>query len=581
MQSEIPWLIRECMAARTFEDAASVVLRVLLDAAVAAVAASRWPDARVLRALVHLRPAGGYRGLRALEAGSSAGAQPTEDLPFVPSVSAWRWVQAHRCPVAIDVGLGLVLPLGGPGAEPWVDSHTPGAHAGAFSSDESRNRLLSRDCTHVALFPLRSPGGAIDGAISVEVACEPALGEPFLWPGAEADLQLIADAATPYLLSLPLAVDAELTPDPLLPVVGPSMAPIVRMLRVFAVQEETVLLCGPTGVGKSRLARWVHERSPRKGKPFVVADLQTMPEDVQMGELFGWRRGAFTSAVADNPGLVAQAEGGTLFLDEIDKLSLRAQAGLLHLLEERRYTPLGDTGRERRANVRFLVGTNQDLLGAVRKGSFREDLYYRVQVLPVRIPPLSERTDEIPAWASYMLSRRQARAAGAPTLAADAVLRLCGQSWPGNLRQLDNVIRRATTLALVEQGEDGGDLVLRDRHVEAALTSEASGGDLTLTGALRGAAVAFLEEAERRAELGRPWSAERAEILRSFVVAVAWSRYRDADRVFRVLGQEALIRHRNHQKVLRRELLRVSELYAELGQTPGPELALAPGKEEE
>ena len=565
-------LLGQLMAAPTFEEASAVALRATLEAAGSAVLASAWPTARVLRALIHLRPQGGYRGLRVMEAGAQVGAE-AQELSFVPSASAWRWVEAHKSAVAIDVGLGLVQPLSVPSAAPFVDEHMSGAEGGAFSTEESRLRLLGRDCSHVVLFPLRTPGGGMDGAIAVEVACEAAVGEPYLWPGAEGDLQLIADLATPYLLNLPLR-DTERIEDPLLPVVGASMALLVRTLRVFARQGETVLFQGPTGVGKSRLARWCHERSPRREKPFVLVDLQTLPEDVQLGELFGWKRGAFTSAVADNPGLVARAEGGTLFLDEIDKLSLRAQSGLLQLLEERRYHPMGEVGRERKADVRFLVGTNVDLAAAVRAGRFREDLYYRIHVLPVRVPSLRERADEIPAWAAYMLERRQREqgASGRAVLTAEAALKLASLPWPGNLRQLDNVVRRACSHAQVEHGDASGDLVLRERHIDAALAAEATGGDASLPGALRAAAGLFLDEAERRHAAGQPWEAERAEILRSFVVFSAFQRYNDVDRVFRVLGQEALIKHRNHHKVLRRELSRVGELYAELGLQPGPEV---------
>ena len=566
-------LIGQLMNAPTFEAASAVALRAMLRGAVRATEASAWPDARVLRAMVHLRPQGGYRGLRVLEAGEETGAEPPV-LSYMPSASAWRWVETHRRAAAIDVGLALVQPLLTPGAETFVDEHMPGASSGAFASEESRMRLLGRDASHVCLFPLRTPGGAIDGAISVEIAAEAAMGQPFLWPGAEADLQLIADMATPYLLSLPLE-DAERIDDPLLPVVGARMAPLVRTLRVFARQTETVLLHGPTGVGKSRLARWCHRVSERRDQPFVTVDLQTMPEEVQLGELFGWRRGAFTSALADNPGLVAAAEGGTLFLDEIDKLSMRAQSGLLALLEERRYHPLGDTTRERKADVRFLVGTNVDLLGAVRAGRFREDLYYRIQVLPVRVPALAERADEIPAWAAYMLDRRHREQGGVgrAVLAAETSLKLASLSWPGNLRQLDNVVRRAASLAMIGRGEGDGDLVVRERHIDAAMAAEATGGDRSLTGALRAAAGAFLDEAERRFDAEEPWEMERAEVLRSFVVLAAVQRYGDVDRVFRVLGHEALIKHRNHHKVLRRELSRVAELYDALGQTPPAEVA--------
>src|SRR5262249_53269894 len=156
------------------------------------------------------------------------------------------------------------------------------------------------------------------------------------------------------------------------------------------------------------------------------------------------------------------AAKGTLFLDEIDKLSLKAQAGLLRFIEERSYRMLGDdTTAERRADVRLLVGTNADLRAAVRAGRFREDLYYRVNVLPVRLPPLAERLDELPRWADYMLNRRHREAAGegAARLEPDAVKLLVSTPWPGNLRQLDNIVTRAYALVLAGQSVPALDVV--------------------------------------------------------------------------------------------------------------------------
>src|SRR5262249_23145946 len=150
-------------------------------------------------------------------------------------------------------------------------------------------------------------------------------------------------------------------PDQFLPVVGPAMTPLVEMLRIFAEQEETVLLTGPTGAGKSRLARWCHQHSRRAKGQFEILDLATVPEDLQLADLFGWKRGACTGAARDTAGAVTRAAGGTLFIDEIDKLSMRAQAGLLRVFEERRYRPLGEGASDRAADVRFIVSTNANV----------------------------------------------------------------------------------------------------------------------------------------------------------------------------------------------------------------------------
>ena len=292
-----------------------------------------------------------------------------------------------------------------------------------------------------------------------------------------------------------------------------------------------------------------------------------------MAELFGWRRGAFTGAVKDNPGAISRAQGGTLFIDEIDKLSLKAQAGLLHVLEERRYRPLGEEAGERRADVRFIAGTNADLRASVRAGRFREDLYYRISVLPVRVPPLAERLDELPLWAAYMVRRRHGHGRRDQAhLAANAVELLVQASWPGNLRQLDNVVRRAYALALHDRPGADGDLVLERRHVERALAYEDVAEPGSLLAQLWQAAVAFVEEAERRGPAGR-LSLELCEAFRGLVLGVALERLGDVDQAFELLGQAQALRHRNHHKVMRRELQKVRQLVTVLGGGAGKGLA--------
>ena len=163
--------------------------------------------------------------------------------------------------------------------------------------------------------------------------------------------------------------------DPLLPVVGQEMSRILTYLKIFVEHNETILISGDTGVGKSRLALWCHENSVRKNGPLEVLDLSTIPEEMQMAELFGWKKGAFTSAISDHQGAIFRAEKGTLFIDEINKLSLKAQAGLLQLLESNRFRPLGDSSPTQKADIRFIIGTNIPLKILVERGAFREDLY--------------------------------------------------------------------------------------------------------------------------------------------------------------------------------------------------------------
>ena len=337
------------------------------------------------------------------------------------------------------------------------------------------------------------------------------------------------------------------------------MRPVIERLRIFAQENETLLLTGSTGAGKSRLARWCHEQSPRRSGPFERVQLLGIPEELQLGELFGWRRGAFTGAVRDHMGSIARARGGTLFIDEIDKLSLRAQASLLEFLDERRYRVLGETGREHAADVRIIVGTNADLHETVRHGQFREDLYYRIHVLVVRVPPLSERSDEIGAWARWLLERSQPPHPRGPRvrLTVEAETLLSQARWPGNLRQLDNVVRRARSLARLSAPGDGGELLVNERHVRDALALEREGEDEAWT-LLERAATAFVREAGRRPP-GQVTFA-LADAFRSLILDAAARAAGSKEAAFLLLGEAAMVRRRNHHRVWRREMIRLEQL---------------------
>lgn len=351
-----------------------------------------------------------------------------------------------------------------------------------------------------------------------------------------------------------------------LPVSGAGRRPWLDLLEVFARQDETLLISGPSGSGKSRLASWCHERSPRCRGPFQVVDLLSVPEEMQMAELFGWKKGAFTGAVQDQEGCVARSEGGTLFIDEIDKLSLRAQAGLLQLLETRQYRVLGDAGRQRTANVRFIVATNVDLKAAVAAKRFREDLFFRIHVLPIRLPGLQERRDEIIPWARYMLARRhqESQGSGEASFTPEAEQVLQRFSWPGNLRQLDNVVRRCYALALVGPPLPG--VRVEREQVEQALAFER---DETATPplmqSLRRAAEAFIEHALARKEGELGLDLTHAEALTGLVLEAGQRRLGDVREVFRLLGGESVVRSRNHQREYRRELDKVARLESAVG----------------
>ncbi len=290
-----------------------------------------------------------------------------------------------------------------------------------------------------------------------------------------------------------------------------------------------------------------------------------------MAELVGWRKGAFTGAVKDTAGALTRAEGGSLFIDEVDKLSLKAQAGLLRVLEERRYRPLGDSATEKAADVRFLVGTNTRLAERVRSGAFREDLYFRINVLPLRVPPLKERRDEIALWAAHMLARRQNRSMGGDaSLSEQAKDLLQGQPWPGNLRQLDNIVRRAYALALMDIDAATHPLVIEALHVQRALAYEEGAGNRSLIDLFQSTAAEFVNEAERRRAAGGVLDLDFADALRGFAVGVAIEREGSKEAALRLLGKGVIVDQRNYSKLVQRDLARVEAFCRLLGERSLP-----------
>jgi DNA-binding NtrC family response regulator len=251
-----------------------------------------------------------------------------------------------------------------------------------------------------------------------------------------------------------------------------------------------------------------------------------------------------------------------LFIDEIDKLSLKAQAGLLQVLEERRYRQLGDNASDLRADVRFIVSTNVDLHAAVLDGRFREDLYYRINVLPVRLHSLEERLDELPGWAEHLFLRRheEGGSGGTPSITKEAMDLLLRTPWPGNLRQLDNIVRRAYAIMLADRGDAASPATLSRRHVEHALGYETRPDALRLVSSLWRVARTFVDEVERRELSTARLSFDLADAFRGLVLCAAIERRRDRDAAFMLLDQASLLRSRNHHRVLKRELERVRAL---------------------
>jgi DNA-binding NtrC family response regulator len=238
---------------------------------------------------------------------------------------------------------------------------------------------------------------------------------------------------------------------------APAFLEVVRRLLQVAPSDAAVLLLGETGTGKELAARALHYLSPRAPRPFVAVNCGTLPETLLEGELFGHEKGAFTDAHGRQAGLVAQAERGTLFLDEVDSLPRRAQVALLRVLQEKRFRPVGGAS-ELAADVRIVAACNAPLDDLVRTGGFRADLYYRLAVFLLRLPPLRERREDIEPLALHFLARHAPGGRPPPRLSDAARGALLAHDWPGNVRELENAIVRGCHLcaeACIEPADMG------------------------------------------------------------------------------------------------------------------------------
>ena len=227
---------------------------------------------------------------------------------------------------------------------------------------------------------------------------------------------------------------------------SPKMVSLKSQLPTLALTEASVVIYGESGTGKEVVARTVHQLSKRAGRPFVTVNCGALPETLLESELFGYRRGAFTDAHADTPGLVDAADTGTLFLDEIGEISLSVQVKLLRFLELKEYKPVGSP-QSRIADVRIIAATNRDLKKAVEENLFREDLYYRLNVVPVHLPSLKERIGDIALLASHFLERFNQRSGKNIRLNPEVFRELEAYHWPGNIRELENKIEQLVVMA--------------------------------------------------------------------------------------------------------------------------------------
>jgi DNA-binding NtrC family response regulator len=232
---------------------------------------------------------------------------------------------------------------------------------------------------------------------------------------------------------------------------GPAMRTLQTAIDFVARSSAPVLVTGETGVGKELVARAIHARSDRRQRPFIAVNTSAIPQELLEGELFGHARGAFTGAVHPRKGLLTEADGGTLLLDEIGDMSFGLQAKLLRVLQFGDVRPLG-SDRSHHVDVRVIAATHRDLPALVKEGRFREDLYFRLDVLPVFVPPLRDRREDIPALAAHFLAEACQRAPQSPvrSIGQDALRALAESSWPGNVRQLASSIERAVVFGVDE-----------------------------------------------------------------------------------------------------------------------------------
>ena len=290
------------------------------------------------------------------------------------------------------------------------------------------------------------------------------------------------------------------------------MRAIRTVIENIADTDATVLIRGESGVGKDLVARAIHAASARHGGPFVKVNCAAIPPGLLESELFGHEKGAFTGAHRRKPGQFEYANKGTIYLDEIAELPLALQAKLLHVLQDFRFARVGGNALVD-VDTRVIAATNRDLELAMTRGEFREDLYYRLNVVEIHIPPLRERKEEIPLLAAWFLSRFNEQYGRSKQLSPETMARLMEHSWSGNVRELENVIRRLVVLTDGEQAFEA--LVARDRNGRAAASRPAP----VATESLREIARHGARQAERKA-LGEvleqvQWNrAEASRILR-------------------------------------------------------------------
>jgi DNA-binding NtrC family response regulator len=317
---------------------------------------------------------------------------------------------------------------------------------------------------------------------------------------------------------------------------SPPMQSVYRLVAQCAPTNSTVLITGESGTGKELIARAIHYNSLRKDKPFVAVDCNSLSETLLESELFGHIKGSFTGAMSNKRGMFEIADGGTLFLDEIGNISLPTQAKLLRVLQEREFRAVGDT-RTHTTNIRLVTATNKDLTAMVAAGSFREDLYYRINIFPIKVPPLRERHADIPALAFHFLNVFKSELGKEVTgFSEGAMNALANYAWPGNVRELENAVHRAMILT-------SGKVIRRAHFANVIDTPAFSEIEVPRTS----------EELKRLKKVAREKSVE--EIERRFVLEAL---RRNSWNVTRSAGETGMQRT-NFQALMKKYQIRVRE----------------------
>jgi len=281
----------------------------------------------------------------------------------------------------------------------------------------------------------------------------------------------------------------------------PSTLKLQMLIERIARTDSTALITGESGTGKEVVARAIHSLSARRNRNFVPVNCAAIPHEMLESEMFGHERGAFTGAIAQRQGLYGMADGGTIFLDEISEMPLLLQVKLLRVLEDGLVRPLG-SDRSAQLDVRVIAASNKDLAAAVKKSTFREDLFYRLQVVPIMIPPLRERRSDIPLLIEYFLERMRSRFPGRHwTISREAMVHLWSYDWPGNVRELENMVERLVVLcegSVIESSLLPPNLVASVHPVEPRIPPGLGEDGINLSALVREFEGRLMNEALRR-----------------------------------------------------------------------------------